>query len=80
MYPPRFLLIVTYDLSRRFSKTLEGGGGKGGMGRGEGGEGGMGRGEGGDGGEGGGRGRGGRGAILLFTLLQGTRLDYFMCS
>lgn len=44
MYPPRFLLIVTYDLSRRFSKTLEGGGrgdGKGGrgMGRGEGGEG-----------------------------------------
>lgn len=64
MYPPRFLLIVTYDLSRRFSKTLEGG--EGGMGRGEGGKG---------GGEG-----GGRGAILLFTLLQGTRLDYFMCS
>ena len=37
MYPPRFLLIVTYDLSRRFSKTLEGG--EGGMGRGEGGRG-----------------------------------------
>lgn len=62
MYPPRFLLIVTYDLSRRFSKTLEGGG-KGGW----------------EGGKGGGEG-GGRGAILLFTLLQGTRLDYFMCS
>ena len=70
MYPPRFLLIVTYDLSRRFSKTLEGGG--------KGGRGGKGGWEGG-GGEGG-RGRGGRGAILLFTLLQGTRLDYFMCS
>ena len=51
------------------------------MGRGEGGEGGMGRGEGGEGGKGGrGEGKGGRGAILLFTLLQGTRLDYFMCS
>ena len=39
----------------------------------------MGRGDGGEGGEGG-EGKGGRGAILLFTLLQGTRLDYFMCS
>ena len=47
MYPPRFLLIVTYDLSRRFSKTLEGG--EGGMGRGEGGEGKGGEGKGGEG-------------------------------
>ena len=69
MYPPRFLLIVTYDLSRRFSKTLEGGGGKGGMGRGEGGEGGMGRGEGGKGGKGGrGGGEGGGGEQYSCSL------------
>ena len=60
MYPPRFLLIVTYDLSRRFSKTLEGGGERG---DGKGGRGGRGDGKGGRGGRGeGGEGKGGEGS------------------
>lgn len=64
MYPPRFLLIVTYDLSRRFSKTLEGGGGgKGGWEGGKGGKGGWEGGKGGRGGRGeGGEGKGGEGS------------------